>query len=197
MRTRPWTDAERASLVLQVVKERRRLPGISIPGRTPAAINGYRTFLREKGLLGTGISVRKQKHWTIQEIRALKNFVTNLHFSSRSIVKKGLLKGRSVDSIAQMMRRLHLSANPAHSRTMKRARRLSPAERTKLKAYLVGPGRKTPSRQVCERFNMTIAAVNRHRKLLGVALSWSEARRDKRRRSKKGVPAKRGSHVSP
>jgi hypothetical protein len=165
----------------QVVKEKRKLPEISIPGRTAAAINGYRTFLREKGLLEARLPLRNQQYWTTQEIRALKNLVTNLHFSSRSIAKKGLLRGRSVDSISQMMRRLHLTADRKHSRVMKSARRLSPAELKKLKAYLLGPGRKAPCKKVCKQFNISHHAVNRHRKLLGASLTWSEARRGMRR----------------
>jgi hypothetical protein len=184
MRTRPWTDEEKASLISQVVKEKRKLPEICIPGRTAAAINNYRRFLREKRVLEAPPPSRKQQFWTTQEIRALKNLVTNLHLSSRSIVKKGLIKGRSADSIAQMMRRLQLAANIDHSRKMKSARRLSPAELKKLKTYLLGPGRMASCHTVCQRFNTTIGAVNRHRRLLGASLSWIEARRYKPKRTK-------------
>jgi hypothetical protein len=176
MRKRRWSDAEMTALISQIVKEKKKLPEIYLPGRTPAAINNYRRFLRENGRLGNIIPLRKQRYWSVKEIRLLKHLVTNFHFSALNIVKKVLLKGRSVDSVAQMMRRLHLAANPERSRTMKNARRLSPAELNKLKAYLLGAGRKAPSRKVCHYWNINPAALCRHRRLLGASLSWSEAR---------------------
>ena len=185
VKTRPWSNEETASLISQVLKEKKKLPRLHVPGRSRNAINAYRRFLRMKGLLGNAAPSRQQRSWNIKEIQLLRRLVIDLELGARAIVKKGLLRGRSVDSIGQMMRRRHLAANPARSRRMKNARRLSPAELKKLKAALLGPGRKVPSRQLSERFGITPGAVNRHRRLLGASLSWSEARNTRNKKPKK------------
>src|SRR5258706_14779657 len=99
-----WNTQEIDSLIHQVVGSK-RLPDLSIPGKSEAADNNNRRRLKEAGLLDGVFAGRTLKPWTICELNQLRNFPREYGFSAGLISQLQLVPGRSKDSVSGMMHR--------------------------------------------------------------------------------------------
>ena len=174
-----WTQDEKGSLIRQA-NEGRRLPDIRIRTRSPAAVNQQRQRLRHAGLLANNTK-RKQRMWTTKEIRVLRQCVNDVGMGAVGIARTGLVNGRSKDSISQQMRRLGLG-DPRRREIARSAHRLTPSERAALVRFLRTTGRKLPSAEVAEKFEISPKTVTAYRRRMKLELSWYGARDSERYR---------------
>jgi len=168
-----WTQQEKENLIRQV-SQRRKLPQIDIPARSPSAINQQRQRLREAGFVSKD-SKRSLRLWTIREIRGLQDYAKRYRLSATQITRAGLLPGRSKDSISQQMTRQGLG-DPKRRQAARKAHRLDAQERAALERFLRVRGRKLSGAQVAKRFKISPQTVTAYRRRLKLQLSWHEAR---------------------
>ena len=97
-----WKKVELRQLK-DFAKNKVNLHSIEIPGRTKIAIRGK---LLRMGILKT--KKRTLRSWSTKEIKLLKHLVVECGYTSRTLFTNKWFPGRSKDSIAQQMRRLHI-----------------------------------------------------------------------------------------
>jgi hypothetical protein len=168
-----WTRAQTGSLIAQI-KQGNKLPELRIANKSPAAINAKRGHLRMAGRLGHQPGRAKQKY-SKAEVEILEHCGWQLGWSARQIHTAGVLPNRSYNSISKKMGRLGYGDALLVQRA-KQARRLTHEERDRLTQFLLNEGRRFSTEAIAQRFNISMKVVNFHRRRLGVALSWHEAR---------------------
>src|SRR5262249_51740748 len=146
----PWSVEEIEALVHQVIGNK-KLPDLSIRGRSEAAVNNQRRRLKQTGRLGNVFTGRAIRPWTIRELNELRKLTTEYGFSAGFVSQLQLIPDRSKDSVSGMMHRQGLGNAAIRTRT-KKAHRLTATEREELTAFLRGEGRLTASRDVAERW---------------------------------------------
>lgn len=124
MRGPSWTGKEISSLIHQAKEEHKKLPQISIPNRTYAAISNMLVALRRSGRLKDK-ELRKLQGWKRSSITKLKE-LKKQGISEWDIARNNLLGGecRSYYSIRKKMVRLDPKAKK--SKTQKRTPRSKP-----------------------------------------------------------------------
>jgi hypothetical protein len=169
-----YTKAENRSLIRQIVKEKKKLPDLYLPGRTPAAINTQRGRLRAKGLLGDSCPLRKIKTFSIREFNFLKRYAS-MGLSAIKTAKLGVLPGRSKNSISGAMNRNDLG-DPLVSELAKLVKHLDEDQKNRLKDCLLNHSAGRSTKSIAEEFELPVKLVRAYRRKLGRALTWQEAR---------------------
>jgi hypothetical protein len=168
-----WTRAQTRSLIAQI-KQDKKLPDIRVENKSAAAINAKRRNLRLAGRLGNRTAPAKRKY-TGAEVSTLERYGWKLGWSALKIYTAGVLANRSYHSISKKMGRL-ACGDPMRVQRAKQARRLSDEERQRFDQFLLTDGRKLSGEKIAQQFKVTMKVVNSHRRILGVPLSWHEAR---------------------
>ena len=149
----------------------------SQPTKSSAAINAKRSNLRRAGKLGKqpGGTKRQYAQYAATELRILEHYGWDLGWSARKIHAFGVLPGRTYHSISKKMGRLSYW-DPLRVERAKQARRLTEEECHRFKQFHVTEGRQLSSEAIAQQFNVSMKVVHFHRRKLGIALSWHEAR---------------------
>ena len=108
--TSQWTDAE-VRLLRKQAKAGTPPSKITIVGRSP---HGVRNKMLRLQLWKPKPHV--QKPWTLPELNFLKHLVIDCGYTARQAVANGYFTGRSIDSIAQQMRRCGWKRLPVQPR---------------------------------------------------------------------------------
>ena len=143
------------------------LDTLTVPNRTEHAITSQ---LRRLGLLRSRRSLRR---WDHEEIELLKSF-TAQGYSARRIVDKDYFPYRSIDSVAQQMRRRRLG-NPILSRRQRKATRLKGTALARFHRYLRTHARHTSTNVIAKRYHVSRGTVKRHLRQLGIVVTWRDA----------------------
>ncbi|MEZ5301085.1 MAG: hypothetical protein R3F11_10595 [Verrucomicrobiales bacterium] len=171
-----WTDAELASLQNQW--ETKQDPAaIKIRGRSRHGIK--RKLLRE-GLLEPSEPPREV--WTDWEEDTLKEQAAQ-GMTARQIVQQSGMQ-RSLDSVAQKMRRLGLARDRSGSRAIRETRKLKGADRDEFLEALQEHAEARPTSWFVWKFGVGRGQVKRALKELGIEVSWKDAMKMPQTRSR-------------
>ena len=168
-----WTRSQTRSLIAQI-RQGNKLPELQIVNKSPAAINAKRGHLRMAGKLGNQ-PVRIEQKYSKAELQILEHYAWQLGWSALQIHAAGVLPSRTYNSISKKMGRLGYG-DPLRVQRAKQARRLNHEEHYRLTEFLLNEGRRVSKKAIAQRFNISMKVVNSHRRKIGVALSWHEAR---------------------
>src|ERR1041385_6192313 len=106
-----WTKEQLEILLRQLRVERKSLPELRVPGKSPAAVNNQRQRLKRAGWLDGVFAGRQLAPWTIRELNELKKLTREYGFSAAFIAQLQLIPGRTVYAVSKMMAR-HGLGNP-------------------------------------------------------------------------------------
>ena len=161
-----WTAEELRTLRDQIAQGAPR-NNVSLPSRTPHAI---RSQLLRRKLVPRRRILRR---WSETEILRLTSLAQQ-RLSAAAMHAAGFFPDRSVDSIAQQMRRLRLG-DPVRSRRQRRATRLRGMQLAQFHAYLKTHARITPTRVIAKKFGVSRGTVKRHLAQRGIRVTWHDA----------------------
>ena len=117
---------------------------------------------------------RKIVPWTIREVNRLRTLASEQGMSAREIFKGGFFLGRSLHSLNGQMSYLGLG-RPEFRERVKRGRRLTPLERTKVVDFLKDGGRHMPNSDIAEKLGIGYQSVYNYRRKLGLRLTSKES----------------------
>ena len=183
-----WTEEELAALQAQI-REHRLLPAICIPGKSTAAINNQRRRQKALGVLNGAFQGRRLRPWTITEVKKLRSFTEEYHFSAALIAQLALIPGRSRDAVSKMMFRQGFG-DPGVKLRARQAYRLNSGRRRELEAFLCNEGRSASSEEISERWGIAQQTVNGYRRRLHAQLSWEQARASEQYKAKQQTTAR-------
>ncbi|MEK7151281.1 MAG: hypothetical protein AAB784_01010 [Patescibacteria group bacterium] len=188
MRKSVWMAEEDSSLIKQI-KQGKKSPDLYVEGRTREAINDHRVVLRNKGLLKDCPPARVLKPWTMKDLDLLRR-LTEEGLSPAKIVSKNLMPSHPrIFQISKAKERYYTKKQPGYVKKI--INRLDIEDSMRLNEVLTGEGRFWSSRKLGKKFNLSESVINSRRRLLGVSLSWSEARStEEYRKSKKRSEAR-------
>ena len=181
----PWTGAEKRDLIREAKSLRTKLKRtlrpndfkrIKIRGRTIFAVKS------QAARLGLYASTRFIRPWSAREKHVLVILGQKRQLGARSIKSRGFFvptdnkaaagwKERSIDSIAQKMRREGY-VDPLRSLRAKLARRLTPEERRRLRKQLRQNPRKKSTEEFAQEYGVAPSTIRNYRKRWGIKHSW-------------------------
>lgn len=165
----PWTRAEDRRLRRQF-RAGVAVEQMSLAGRTASAICNrcYR--------LGLRCRQRLVRRWSPDELALLLQLAKEQRLSANRIKALGHFPNRTLKAVATMKRHLgYVSA--MRSDRARHARPLTGNELRRFQRFLRGPGRRTPTAEIVQRFGVSISAVWRHRSRLNCRLTVAQSMR--------------------
>jgi hypothetical protein len=188
-RKRPWTAEERASLAEKAAALRSRLRRALRPQdlkKIRLAGRSFHAIKSQAARLGLLTPSRVAKRWTEREVQVLRVLAKSRGLGARSIKQRGFFcaeegsveswRSRSIDSIAQMKRRLHL-VDEKRSRRARYANRLSKDTRKRLRDELKQNPRQWTTEEFAEEYGVSPSTIRRYRKIWKIPHSWHLARK--------------------
>lgn len=184
----PWTDTEKRDLVLKAGSLRTKLKRTLCPNDFKRVKIRGRTFFAVKSQacrLGLYASVRETRPWSAREKHILVILGQKRRLGARSIKARGFFvpsnkkvsagwKERSVDSIAQKMRREGY-VDPLRSLRAKLARRLTPQEQRQLRKALAKNPQKKSTEEFAVEYGVAPSTIRNYRKRWRIKHSWQIA----------------------
>ena len=170
-----WTKDQLDTLLHQLRVERKSLPQLHVPGKSPAAVNNKRRRLKQAGWLDEVFADRRLEPWTIRELKQLTRLTQEYEFSAAFIAQLQLIPGRTVHAVGKMMAR-HGLGNPGVKQRARSACRLTAGQRDQLQHFLANEARLLPGVCVAAQWGLSPKTIATYRRRLGVPLSWDEAR---------------------
>jgi len=182
-----WTDDEKRSLSAQAKALAAKLGRALRPADLKRIKIPRRSFFAVKAQaarLGLYPRTRRIQRWNAREEQMLVLLAGKRKLGARSIKGRGFFSAssdhapfwadRSVDSIAQKKRR-HGLVDPKRSQRAKYAKRLTSAERKKLRSALRRNPQRKSNDEFAQEYGVSSSTIRRYRKEWSIRQSWHEA----------------------